>query len=245
MRFESNPHSSFLIPHAPSPFKLTLNTQTMNWKTLLSSEKEKPYFLNILNFLEEERAHGKIIYPEKPNIFKAIQLTPFSDLKVVIIGQDPYHNPGQAHGLSFSVPKGIRPPPSLLNIFKELKSDCNIAMPTHGCLEKWALQGVLLLNAVLTVEQNKPQSHAQIGWQQFTDTVIRKTNEHPEPIVYLLWGASASQKEVLIDTKKHLVLKAPHPSPLSAHRGFLGCRHFSKVNEFLKKVGRIPVDWNI
>lgn len=215
-----------------------------NWETLLSLEKGKRYFHEIEDFLKKERKSGKIIYPEQSDIFNAIQLTSFSDLKVVIIGQDPYHNPKQAHGLSFSVPIGITKPPSLMNIFKELKNDCEMDTPSHGCLEKWAQQGVLLLNTVLTVEENKPGSHANIGWQQFTDTVIQKTNEHPEPIVYLLWGAYAQKKQALINAEKHLILTAPHPSPLSAHRGFLGCKHFSKTNEFLKKVGRIPINWN-
>ncbi|HLB56953.1 MAG TPA: uracil-DNA glycosylase [Coxiellaceae bacterium] len=215
------------------------------WKTLLAPEKEKDYFKKIISFLKTERACGKIIYPAQENIFNAIKTTEFSDIKVVIIGQDPYHNPKQAHGLSFSVPIGIAPPPSLINIFKELKNDCNIEIPKNGCLEKWANQGVLLLNSVLTVEENKPQSHANIGWQQFTDTIIQKLNHHPEKIVYLLWGSHAQKKAELIDTKKHSILIAPHPSPLSAHRGFLGCKHFSKTNEILKKAGRITVDWKL
>lgn len=214
-----------------------------DWKTLLAPEKEKDYFKKILSFLKTERTHGKIIYPAQENIFNAIKTTTFSDIKVVIIGQDPYHNPKQAHGLSFSVPIGIAPPPSLINIFKELKNDCGIEIPKHGCLEKWANQGILLLNSVLTVEENKPQSHANIGWQQFTDTIIQKLNHHPEKIVYLLWGSHAQKKAELIDVQKHSILMAPHPSPLSAHRGFLGCKHFSKTNEILKKAGRIPIDW--
>lgn len=217
----------------------------VEWETLLASEKKKPYFQAILAFLKNERARGKHIYPAQENIFNAIHSTPFSDLKVVIIGQDPYHNHGQAHGLSFSVPHGIKPPPSLMNIFKELKSDCGIKISDHGCLEKWTNQGVLLLNAVLTVEENKPHSHANIGWQQFTDKIIEKINDHPEKIIYLLWGSHAQKKAALIDTKKHIILTAPHPSPLSAHRGFLGCKHFSKTNEILKKTGRIPIDWRL
>lgn len=217
----------------------------LNWDSLLAPEKEKKYFHDILHFLERERARGKVIYPEKSLIFNAIQSTPFLNVKVVIIGQDPYHNPGQAHGLSFSVPKGVKPPPSLLNIFKELKSDCGIDIPTHGCLESWAQQGVLLLNAVLTVEENKPQSHANIGWQYFTDHVIQALNQHPKTIVYLLWGSHAQKKAALIDTKKHIILIAPHPSPLSAHRGFLGCNHFSKANEALVSAGRKPIDWRL
>lgn len=214
-----------------------------NWKTLLSPEKEKNYFKNILQFLSQEKNAKKIIYPEQKNIFNAITLTPFDEVKVVILGQDPYHNPDQAHGLSFSVQEGVPSPPSLINIFKELGSDCGIAKPRHGCLEKWARQGVLLLNAVLTVEKNKPQSHAKIGWQQFTDAVISNLNQHDAPIVFLLWGSYAQQKQALIDTKKHFVLTAPHPSPLSAHRGFLGCKHFSKANLLLKKSGREAIDW--
>ncbi len=217
----------------------------MEWKTLLAPEKEKPYFKGILAFLKQARANGKIIYPAQSDIFNAIKYTAFSDVKVVIVGQDPYHNPGQAHGLSFSVKPGIQPPPSLVNIFKELKNDCGIDIPNHGCLEKWASLGVLLLNATLTVEENKPQSHAEIGWQQFTDTIIQHLNHHPEKIIYLLWGSHAQKKRDLIDSKKHIILTAPHPSPLSAHRGFLGCKHFSKTNEFLKKAGRIPVDWRL
>lgn len=217
----------------------------LEWKTLLAPEKAKPYFSEIMAFLKAEVAHGKIIYPASAHIFNAIQHTAFSELKVVIIGQDPYHNPGQAHGLSFSVPHGTKPPPSLMNIFKELKSDCGIEPPTHGCLESWAKQGVLLLNSALTVEQNKPQSHANIGWQQFTDTIIRHINQHPDRIIYLLWGSHAQKKAELIDTQKHFILTAPHPSPLSAHRGFLGCKHFSKTNEILKKTGRIPIDWQL
>lgn len=219
--------------------------EQLDWDTLLASEKEKKYFHTILDFLEQERARGKVIYPEKSHIFNAIQSTPFQDVKIVIIGQDPYHNPGQAHGLSFSVPFGVKPPPSLMNIFKELKSDCGIETPTHGCLESWAQQGVLLLNAVLTVEENKPQSHANIGWQQFTDHIIQALNQHPETIVFLLWGSHAQKKAALIDTKKHVILTAPHPSPLSAHRGFLGCKHFSKANDILIKSGRKPINWRL
>lgn len=217
----------------------------LDWKTLLAPEKEKKYFQDIMNFLKEERACGKIIYPALSHIFHAMQATSFANLKVVIIGQDPYHNPHQAHGLSFSVQTGITPPPSLINIFKELKSDCGIEIPNHGCLERWAEQGVLLLNAVLTVEENKPQSHANIGWQQFTDALIEKINLHPETIVYLLWGSTAQKKRELIDTKKHIILTAPHPSPLSAHRGFLGCSHFSKTNALLIKADRTPIDWRL
>jgi len=215
----------------------------LTWQTLLAGEKQKSYFQKILQFLKAESMRGKIIYPEKQNIFNAIKLTPFLTVKVVIIGQDPYHNPNQAHGLSFSVQPGVALPPSLQNIFQELKTDCHVPLASHGYLEKWAKQGVLLLNAVLTVEKNKPQSHANIGWQIFTDAVIQRLNQHPEPIVYLLWGAHAQQKRTLIDTRKHVILTAPHPSPLSAHRGFLGCRHFSKANHLLTQSHRTPIDW--
>lgn len=212
---------------------------------MLGIEKEKPYFKKILQFINDERAKGKIIYPEQKNIFNALKLTPFEHVKVVILGQDPYHGPRQAHGLSFSVLPGIKPPPSLMNIYQELKNDLQIPPPLHGCLEKWAKQGVLLLNAALTVEAGKPQSHGQIGWEAFTDQVIRSLNEHPESIVFLLWGSHAQKKANLINTLKHTVLKSPHPSPLSAHRGFLGCKHFSMANNLLIKKGREPIDWGL
>ena len=215
------------------------------WQNLLSPEKQKPYFQKIIDFLKKEKTLGKIIYPAQENIFNAIKLTPFLNTKVVIIGQDPYHNPKQAHGLSFSVPAGIVLPPSLKNIFKELNSDCGIPSSKNGCLEKWSKQGVLLLNSVLTVEENKPGSHAKIGWQEFTDNIIQHLNTHPKPIVFLLWGAYAQQKEAFINTQKHFVLKTTHPSPLSAHRGFLSCKHFSKANALLKKSGREPIDWQL
>lgn len=218
---------------------------TLTWKNLLSSEKEKPYFKAIMNFLKEESSKGKVIYPPKNDIFNALKLTPFANVKVVIIGQDPYHGPNQAHGLCFSVKHGITPPPSLVNIYKELHDDIGFKIPTHGNLEKWTHEGVLLLNATLTVQAHKPQSHAKIGWHTFTDKIIEVLNNHPEPIIYLLWGAYAQSKEALIDTSKHCILKAPHPSPLSAHRGFLGCRHFSKANALLVSKGRTPVDWSL
>jgi len=220
-------------------------THTLEWKDLLGEEKSKPYFQKIMAYLQKQRAAGKVIYPPQTEIFNALKYTPFEKVEVVIIGQDPYHGPNQAHGLSFSVKPGITPPPSLKNIFKELHSDIGFEIPNHGCLIPWAERGVLLLNAVLTVEANNPQSHSQIGWQIFTDTVIEKLNTHPKPIVYLLWGAYAQQKEALIDTKKHIILKAPHPSPFSAHKGFLGCKHFSKANEVLKSFGREAIDWSL
>lgn len=224
---------------------MLLATELLTWANVLAEEKNKEYFQNILQFIKNERLAGKKIYPPQKDIFNAIKFTSFDKVKVVIIGQDPYHGPGQAHGLSFSVPSGIEPPPSLKNIFQELKNDLGIVTPTHGCLEKWAEQGVLLLNAVLTVEAGKPQSHANIGWQTFTDKVIESLNMHPKNIVFLLWGSSAQNKINLIDTKKHYILKAPHPSPLSAHRGFLGCKHFSKTNELLKKMDREEINWNL
>jgi len=216
-----------------------------SWKKLLKDEFEKTYFQHIITFLKAEKALGKIIYPPGPLIFNSFKQTPFDKVQVVIIGQDPYHNHGQAHGLSFSVPDGVSKPPSLLNIFKELKSDLGIEIPAHGNLTKWAQHGVLLLNASLTVRQNEPGSHAQIGWLQFTDNVIKKISDEKEGIVFLLWGKFAQEKQSLIDETKHYVLKAAHPSPFSANNGFLGCKHFSKTNELLMKQNKIPIDWKI
>ncbi len=214
------------------------------WADILGDEKKQPYFQSILQFLSEENKAGKIIYPPQNELFNAFKETPYDQVKVVILGQDPYHGPGQAHGLSFSVQPGIKPPPSLKNIFKELHSDLNLQIPTHGCLKKWANQGVLLLNTSLSVEQNKPQSHAQIGWTTFSDNVIRKLNEYPKSLVFLLWGAHAKSKGSLI-SDKHLALTAAHPSPFSAHQGFFGCHHFSQANAFLKSHGREPIDWSL
>ncbi len=216
----------------------------LTWSTVLAEEKEKDYFKQILQFVKHEHLAGKQIYPPQKDIFNALKLTPFETIKVVILGQDPYHGAGQAHGLAFSVQPGIDIPPSLRNIFQELHSDLGMSKPKQGCLQKWAEQGVLLLNAVLTVESGKAHSHAHIGWQRFTDKVIESLNNHPEGIVFLLWGASAQSKAALIDNKKHLILTTTHPSPLSAHRGFMGCRHFSKANDWLKKIGRAPIDWS-
>jgi uracil-DNA glycosylase len=216
-----------------------------HWNKELEREQSKPYFKNILSFLHDQYNQGKTIYPGKSALFNALKLTPLNSVKVVIIGQDPYHGPNQAHGLCFSVQQGIVPPPSLKNIFKELNEDLKINTPKHGCLESWAKQGVLLLNSCLSVEAGKPQSHSNIGWQQFTDCIIKLTNGLPRPVVYLLWGANAQKKASTIDNPKHLVLCAPHPSPLSAHRGFLGCRHFSKTNEYLVSTDRSPIDWQI
>lgn len=213
------------------------------WSSVLAGEKQKPYFQSILNFLENERIKGKTIYPAPQHIFNALKYTPYASIKVVILGQDPYHGARQAHGLAFSVPENIALPPSLQNIFKELHADLGCSCSLNGSLEKWARQGVLLLNAVLTVEAGNPQSHAHIGWQQFTDAVIMHLNEHPDGIVFLLWGAYAQRKKQLLTHEHHYILEASHPSPLSAHRGFLGCRHFSKANAWLKKTGREPIDW--
>lgn len=216
-----------------------------SWKEVLKEEFQKIYFQHIITFLKAEKASGKIIYPPGSLIFNSFKQTPFSEVKVVIIGQDPYHNKGQAHGLSFSVPPGIGKPPSLLNIFKELQNDLGIEISENGNLEKWATQGVLLLNASLTVRQNEPGSHAQIGWLQFTDKVIKKISDEKEGVIFLLWGKFAQEKQALIDETKHFVLKAAHPSPFSASNGFFGCKHFSKTNELLMKQHKNPIDWKI
>lgn len=216
-----------------------------SWKQVLKDEFNKEYFQHIITFLKTEKALGKIIYPPGSLIFNAFQQTPFSEVKVVILGQDPYHNKGQAHGLSFSVPDGIAKPPSLNNIFKELKSDLGIEIPQSGNLQKWAKQGVLMLNASLTVRQNEPASHAQIGWLQFTGEVIRKISDKKQGIIFILWGKFAQEKQSLIDETKHFVLKAAHPSPFSAENGFFGCRHFSKTNNLLVKQQKIPIDWKL
>jgi uracil-DNA glycosylase len=210
---------------------------------VLKEEFSKPYFKQLVLHLKTEKQLGKTIYPAGRFIFNAFDATPFQNVKVVILGQDPYHGPGQAHGLSFSVPAGVALPPSLLNIFKELQSDIGLSMPSQGDLTHWAQRGVFLLNASLTVRQGEPMSHAQIGWATFTDTVISILSEKREKLVFMLWGKFAKEKTVLIDEKKHLVLKAAHPSPLSAHQGFLGCRHFSEANQYLVKNGIDPIDW--
>lgn len=198
---------------------------------------------SLRTFLRERKAKGARIYPEGPNYFAALKKTELPDVKVVILGQDPYHNPGQAHGLSFSVPEGVQVPPSLKNIYKEIEQSVGGDVPKHGCLTPWADQGVLLLNAVLTVEENTPAAHRNKGWETFTDTVIRTISEQKEGVVFMLWGSFARSKKSLIDTQKHMVLEAPHPSPLSAHRGFLGCGHFAKANEYLAKHGKKTVQW--
>ncbi len=216
-----------------------------SWKEVLKDEFTKDYFFQIVTFIKTEKAAGKIIYPPGSLIFNAFDKTPFDKVKVVLLGQDPYHNSGQAHGLSFSVPPGITKPPSLINIFKELQSDLGIPPSADGNLEKWATQGVLLLNASLTVRQNEPGSHSKIGWIEFTDAVIKKISEEKKGVIFLLWGRFAQDKQVLIDETKHHVLKAAHPSPFSADKGFFGCKHFSKTNEFLMHEGLQPIDWKL
>ncbi|MFT3903986.1 MAG: uracil-DNA glycosylase [Niabella sp.] len=214
-----------------------------SWKELLKDEFEKPYFQNIVDHLKAEKQLGKIIYPAGKNIFRAFDLTPFDKVKVLILGQDPYHGPGQAHGLCFSVQPPVPPPPSLVNIFKELQSDIGMPYPPNGDLTKWAEQGVFLLNASLTVRAGEPMSHAKIGWAEFTDAVIQKIAVQKEHVVFLLWGRFAQEKARFIDPAKHCVLRAAHPSPLSAHSGFMGCKHFSKTNEYLMQQGMTPIDW--
>ena len=215
-----------------------------SWKAALADEFNKPYFAGIKQFIVREKEKGKKVYPPGPLVFNAFNLTPFDKVKVVIIGQDPYHGFGQAHGLCFSVPVGVKPPPSLVNIFKEIKTDLNLDPPNHGNLEQWAKQGVLLLNASLTVNDSEPNSHAKCGWQTFTDAVIKKISEEKEGVVFLLWGRFAQEKAQLIDSKKHFILKSAHPSPFSVTQ-FYGCKHFSKANELLIKEGKEPVNWKL
>lgn len=216
-----------------------------SWKAFLASEFEKPYMEKLREFLIAEASEGKIIYPPGPDIFAALNLTPFDQVKVVIIGQDPYHGPGQAHGLCFSVKKGVPIPPSLVNIYKELKEDMGMTPPSHGCLEDWARQGVLLLNNVLTVENGKAASHHGQGWEQFTDKIIEVLNQKKENLVFILWGSPAQKKAAAVDAKKHFILKSVHPSPLSSYRGFFGSKPFSKTNAFLKSKGLKEIDWKI
>ena len=216
------------------------------WKIELGEEFKKEYFLRIVELLHNEKESKRIIYPPGPLIFNAFNLTDFNQVKVVILGQDPYHGAGEALGLSFSVPPGIKIPPSLKNIYKEIESDLGIKMPKHnGNLSAWATQGVLLLNAALTVRADQPNSHAGIGWQILTDKVIEILSEKKEHLVFILWGNFAKEKAKLIDQSKHLVLTSPHPSPFSANKGFLGCKHFSKTNEYLMKNGIDPIDWQV
>lgn len=215
-----------------------------SWREVLKDEFEKPYFYEIKSFLKNEITEGKILYPPGKLIFNAFDSTPFDEIKAVIIGQDPYHNPGEAMGLCFSVPKGIRIPPSLKNIYKEIQRDVMVPIPDHGDLSYWASQGVFLLNAMMSVEKNKPGSHKKVGWQQFTDAVISKISELKEGVVFLLWGNFAKNKKTLIDTEKHYVLEAAHPSPL-AGGAFFGCKHFSKTNQLLMHLGKDPIDWHV
>lgn len=215
------------------------------WKKLLKKEFEQPYFEQLALHLKTEKQQGKIIYPPGAFIFNAFNTTPINHVKVVILGQDPYHGAGQAHGLCFSVQTGVPPPPSLINIFKELNEDLGVAIPSHGNLSAWATQGVFLLNASLTVRAGEPMSHSKIGWAQFTDNVIKKISTEKTKVVFLLWGKFAQEKKALIDESKHCILKAAHPSPLSAHAGFFGCRHFSKTNEYLVSKGIDPVNWSL
>lgn len=214
------------------------------WDTILKDEFSADYFQKIEQTLETEYTEHEI-FPPKDDIFNALQYTPYSDVKAVLLGQDPYHGPEQAHGLCFSVQPGVTPPPSLRNMFKELESDMGITKPQNGCLTSWAKQGVLMLNTTLTVRRGQANSHSKIGWTRFTDTIIKKLNERETPIVFLLWGGPARNKKSLITNPNHLILECAHPSPLSAHNGFFGCRHFSQCNEFLMEHGIAPIDWTI
>ena len=215
-----------------------------SWKEVLKDEFSQPYFQSLATFLKNEKAAGKTIYPPGSLIFNAFDTTPFDEVKVLLLGQDPYHNPGQAMGLSFSVPRTMPKPPSLRNVYNELNTDLGLTVPNHGDLTKWAKQGVLLLNAMLTVEKNKPRSHQKIGWQTFTDAVIRKLSNEKENIVFMLWGGFAKKKAALIDGGKHLILQAAHPSPL-AGTAFLNNKHFSQANEYLQANGKTPIDWDL
>ena len=216
------------------------------WQEALGPQKEAEYFTRLLARVESEREAGKVIYPPQQDVFNALKYTPLESVKVVILGQDPYHGPDQAHGLCFSVLPGVKTPPSLINIYKELAADIDgFVIPKHGTLTRWAEQGVLLLNTVLTVEQGKAHSHAKWGWETFTDAVIDAVNRHQQGVVFLLWGSHAQKKGMHIDTSKHHVLSAPHPSPLSAHRGFLGCKHFSQTNQLLSSQNKSPINWQL
>lgn len=214
-----------------------------SWKIPLLPEFESAYMSALRAFLLAEKKAGKRVFPKGAEWFRALDLTPLDKVRVVILGQDPYHGEGQAHGLCFSVKAGVRPPPSLVNIYKEIESDLGIRPPAHGFLEHWARQGVLLLNSVLTVQQGQPASHQGKGWERFTDAVVRLVNAQETPVVFMLWGNYAQRKAEFVDAQKHLALKAAHPSPFSAHNGFLGCRHFSKANAFLESKGLVPIDW--
>lgn len=216
-----------------------------SWKAALAPEFSSPYMAQLKAFLQAQKQAGKHIFPKGSEYFRALDLTPLSDVKVVILGQDPYHGHGQAHGLCFSVRPGVRIPPSLVNIYKEMETDLGIERARHGFLEHWAKQGVLLLNSVLTVEEAQAASHQGQGWEKFTDAVIRKVNEECEHVVFILWGSYAQRKAAFVDSARHLVLKAPHPSPLSAHNGFFGSKPFSKANAYLQSHGRAAIDWQL
>ncbi|MCF6436098.1 MULTISPECIES: uracil-DNA glycosylase [Pseudoalteromonas] len=216
------------------------------WQDVLGQEKQQGYFQDTLNYVAQRRSEGVTVYPPQEQVFEAFKATPFENVKVVILGQDPYHGPNQAHGLCFSVLPGIKPPPSLANMYKELAQDIEgFSIPNHGYLLPWAEQGVLLLNTVLTVEQGEAHSHKKLGWERFTDVVIEQLNTHSDGIVFLLWGAHAQKKGKNIDKRRHHVLHAPHPSPLSVHRGFFGCQHFSKTNQLLQEMGKQPINWQV
>lgn len=215
------------------------------WLAVIGAEFDKPYMQKLRTFLQQQKDQGKTIYPPGSLWFNALNSTPFDEVKVVILGQDPYHGPHQAHGLCFSVPRGVPPPPSLQNIFKEIHHDLGLSIPSHGCLQHWANQGVLLLNAVLTVEDGKAAAHQGQGWEVFTDAIVAALNQKRDNLVFLLWGSYAQKKGAIIDAQKHRILQSPHPSPLSAHRGFLGNRHFSQCNHYLKAQGREEIDWSL
>ncbi|MFA0400387.1 uracil-DNA glycosylase [Vibrio splendidus] len=217
-----------------------------SWESIINDERDKEYFQNVIAFVEQQRNSGKTIYPPQEQVFSAFDMTPFESVRVVILGQDPYHGAKQAHGLAFSVLPGVKIPPSLRNMYKELAQDIDgFEIPSHGYLDTWASQGVLMLNTVLTVEEAKAHSHAKCGWETFTDAIIAELNQRSEPIIFLLWGAHAQKKGQAIDADNHHVLTAPHPSPLSAHRGFFGCQHFSTTNKLLSSMDQQPIDWRL
>lgn len=215
-----------------------------DWQEILKPQFESEYYLNLREFLKSEYS-SHTVYPDMYDIFNSLKLTPYQSVKVVILGQDPYHQPGQAHGLAFSVKKGVQIPPSLQNVYKEINADLGLPIPSHGCLTDWAEQGVLLLNTALTVRRGEPMSHKGKGWETFTDAVISALNMREKPVIFLLWGAPARAKKALITSPRHYVLTAAHPSPLSAYNGFFGCKHFSKANAILEKLGEKPIDWRI
>jgi uracil-DNA glycosylase len=252
LTLQGNAHKSLEAARKFPPTKFNFMEQTpaqnvqieASWKKMLEAEFQKPYFAAIKQFLVEAKQAGKTIYPPGPLIFNAFNKTPFDQVKVVILGQDPYHNPGEAMGLSFSVPRGVKVPPSLLNIYKEIKAELGYEAPGHGDLSHWAEQGVLMLNAMLTVEARQPASHQKIGWQTFTDAVIKCISDNKDGVVFLLWGNFAKGKKILIDTNKHYVLEAAHPSPLAGN-AFQGCGHFAYTNTILSQQGQSPIDWSL